>query len=70
MTLLGMTLDNACEILKKAGFEYELIHYISIKPYKDADTERVVRVKRLNEKKYQIVYCNFKSYPSTYSQGK
>lgn len=69
MTLLGLSVDDACEVLNELGFEYECISYYGIKPYENADIDRVVRATIINERKYQLIYCSFITYPQNDSQG-
>lgn len=69
MTLLGMRIEEACEAIKELGYEYECIPYKGSKPYETADDNRVVRIKLVYERKYQLIYCSFITFPQNDSQG-
>lgn len=63
MNLLGMPIDDACKIMRELGIKYNLIQYSVPTKYYNADSARVVRVKKIEENYYQLVYCLFKTEP-------
>ncbi|MDL2237244.1 hypothetical protein LJC56_05380 [Christensenellaceae bacterium OttesenSCG-928-K19] len=59
--LLGLPVEVAESMLAKAGTEYTVTGYRSKKPYEDADSRRVVRVKRNDAGIYELTVCEFKT---------
>ena len=65
--LLGRELQQAEEILAREGKQYTVVRYVSYKPYRDADSARVLRV-REEDGKYELLPGDFITSVKT-SQG-
>lgn len=56
--LLGLNLRDAEEILAREGKKYTVVCYVSYKPYRDADSVRVLRV-REQDGTYELLTGEF-----------
>ncbi|BDF58504.1 hypothetical protein CE91St36_13210 [Christensenellaceae bacterium] len=68
MRLLGLPLDQVSKMLDGEGIPFQVVYYRSYKPYENADSVRVLRVRKL-ENTYELVVGEFKTEIDERSQG-
>ena len=59
--VIGLSADEAEEKLRGQGFCVCRVEYVSRRGVPDADSERVIRTRRLNDKKIELTVSHFKT---------
>lgn len=59
--LLGLSLEEATQLLDQSNKNYKVVEYTSKKPYTNADSMRVVRARQEADGEFELIVCSFKT---------